>query len=194
MIVLRMLCTTCGKLRPRAARREACRDCYNAYMRVYNLTRYHRRRTEAIETLGGKCTACANTESLEFDHIDPETKTGEIGKLFTMGEKRLQVELLKCHLLCKKCHALKTAQQRSVEHGGGKTGKKDCRCDLCRPLKNSIIIQCRRIRILNMDWTKYILCPKCYSDTGAPCRKMRYPNSKVKSAMKVPHKERSKLQ
>lgn len=134
-----LICRICGTTVEKYADKRKCRKCYNAYMAEYILARYHRRRAEAIEQLGGKCTACGSAESLEFDHIDPKTKTGDTGKLFTMGEKRLQAELLKCHLLCKSCHGVKTSQQNSVEHGGGKTGKKNCYCELCKPLKLAYI-------------------------------------------------------
>lgn len=130
-----LICRNCNTEVEYYANGKLCQSCYNTYMAFYMLARYHRRREEAIEQLGGKCTACGSTEDLEFDHIDPKTKTGDTGKLFNQGEKRLQAELLKCHLLCKKCHAAKTAQQKSVAHGGGKTGKKNCCCELCKPLK-----------------------------------------------------------
>lgn len=35
----------------------------------------HRYRQNIIEFLGGKCAMCPETENLEFDHIDPNTRT-----------------------------------------------------------------------------------------------------------------------
>jgi hypothetical protein len=38
-------------------------------------------------------------------------------------------------LRCKRHHRIKTTNELSVEHGGGVTGKRNCYCDLCKPLK-----------------------------------------------------------
>ena len=64
------------------------KDAYNAYMRVYIGERYHRRRKEAIEKLGGKCAKCGSAENLQFDHIDRKTKTAAIGKIWTYKVER----------------------------------------------------------------------------------------------------------
>lgn len=109
---------------------------YNAYMRVYMTARYHRRRAMAIELLGGKCVACGTVKDLEIDHVDPAAKTFNVGSR-TVSEARYLAELKLCQLLCKYHHKIKTAAGNSVEHGGGLTGKKNCRCDLCKPLKNT---------------------------------------------------------
>ena len=45
------------------------------------------------------------------------------------------VELAKCQLLCQPHHLEKTIRERSVGHGEGLTGKRNCRCELCGPLK-----------------------------------------------------------
>ena len=74
--------------------------------RKYCLQWYHNRRKQFLEKLGNKCVMCGSTENLQFDHIDPSTKTVDIGRLLTT--KRAFDELSKCQLLCKKCHILKT--------------------------------------------------------------------------------------
>lgn len=84
---------------------------YNAYMRKYMLDRYHRRISEAIIELGAACAHCGSEEisELEFDHIDPSTKSFTIGtKAGSVSEDKLQAELKKCQLLCKTCHDIKT--------------------------------------------------------------------------------------
>lgn len=101
---------------------------------------YDRRHAQAIEQLGGKCVQCGSTYDLEFDHIEPSTKKSVISKMWTASESRFQAELLKCQLLCTSCHLEKTTQEklktgRKVEHGGGLTGKRNCYCPLCKPLK-----------------------------------------------------------
>jgi 5-methylcytosine-specific restriction endonuclease McrA len=40
------------------------------YIREYR----KKRKNDAIEQLGGQCVICGSKESLEFDHIKPETK------------------------------------------------------------------------------------------------------------------------
>lgn len=109
---------------------------YNEYQRIYQANRFRRRKAAAINQLGGCCVVCGSDEKLEFDHIDPQSKLYTIGMIFTHSETKLQSELLKCQLLCKSHHLEKTISQQSVDHGGGLTGKRNCRCSLCAPLKN----------------------------------------------------------
>src|SRR5262245_42712881 len=103
------------------------------------LARYHKRRAEAIQLLGGACTDCGSTEDLEFDHVNRSGKTGAIGKLFSRGKAWYLAELTKCQLLCGPCHRAKTLEEQSVAHGGGLTGKKSCYCDLCARLKRAYV-------------------------------------------------------
>jgi 5-methylcytosine-specific restriction endonuclease McrA len=113
------------------------REEYNAYMRDYQKARYYRRRLEAIASLGGKCVTCGRTEDLEFDHINPSDKTYNVARILTGGsEQKVQAELQKCQLLCKECHDKKTyavdGDQKTVGHGGGNSGKRNCKCEPCK--------------------------------------------------------------
>lgn len=108
------------------------------YHRKYNLARYHRIRSEAIAAKGGVCVDCGTTDSLEFDHVDASTKSFDVGKLLNVSKVAREAELSKCALRCKSCHILKTTRSGdngAVGHGGGLTGKRNCYCDLCAPLK-----------------------------------------------------------
>ncbi len=110
----------------------------NAYMNEYMQRRYRTRRAEALTILGGEhpcCVRCGSVDRLEIDHIDPATKLLDLGKLWSVAKARYLDELAKCQLLCHDCHAAKSAEEESVDHGGGMTGKKNCRCALCGPLK-----------------------------------------------------------
>ena len=119
-----------------------CREHYNESMRVYTLNRYHTRRAYYIGVMGGKCVDCGSADSLEFDHVDRSKKSFTITSSLTGGsKKRIEEELLKCVLRCKDCHRVKTTRESSVEHGGGLTGRRNCRCDLCRPLKNAYMLK-----------------------------------------------------
>lgn len=116
--------------------KDVSRESYNEYQRVYQLERYHRRRAQAIEKLGGECVVCGFQEDLEFDHIDPQLKSFSVSSLWSSSESKFWPEIEKCQLLCKEHHQEKTSAEQSVEHGKGLTGKKSCRCELCGPLKN----------------------------------------------------------
>lgn len=111
--------------------RKRCRSCYTAYQAPYYLARYHRRRREAVELLGGQCSRCGSSERLEFDHKERSLKSAEIALLLTQGQNRLNEEVQKCQLLCHGCHVEKTRQETTVGHGGGTTGIRRCKCELC---------------------------------------------------------------
>ncbi len=115
------------------------KEKYNAYQKEYQLKRYHDRRRFAIEYLGGRCSSCLSELKLEIDHIEPKKKAFSIGKMWSVAESTFIAELNKCQLLCSDCHLLKTKAQhnKTVRHGEGLTGKRNCRCDLCKPLKNA---------------------------------------------------------
>ena len=61
-----------------------------------------------IEKLGGKCVECGCTETLEFDHIDPSTKSFNIAAGYSKPKEVLLEEVAKCQLLCNKCHIEKS--------------------------------------------------------------------------------------
>lgn len=119
----------------------------NEYMREYMLKRYHRRRSAALEILGSACVDCGSQNNLEFDHANPNDKSFDVAKAFTsMAETKLWAELHKCVIRCKHCHLAKTSNENSVEHGQGKTGKRNCLCNLCKPLKNTYAREFKRKR------------------------------------------------
>lgn len=62
----------------------------------------------AIEYKGGSCTLCGYNKSiscLTFHHIDPKSKSFNIGQKWTIPWKRMVKELDKTVLLCCNCHA-----------------------------------------------------------------------------------------
>lgn len=110
----------------------------NEYHRIYNINRYHRIRAEEIAAKGGECVDCGSTDKLEFDHVDPKLKSFDVGKLLNYSAAKRKAELEKCVLRCKACHKIKTTangDNGAVGHGGGLTGKRNCYCELCAPLK-----------------------------------------------------------
>jgi len=93
---------------------------YNAYMNNYMKQRWKTRRKRAIQYLGGCCVKCGRTNKLQFDHIDPRSKTCTIAKASSFSNKRFLQEVEKCQLLCKKHHKLKTFKElhlRNVARG-----------------------------------------------------------------------------
>lgn len=111
-------------------------------MKSYRERRTAERYILAVALLGSKCAIC-NIEGVkfEFDHIDPETKTFTISThLWDYSWKRLEVELGKCQLLCKICHIRKSAMEKSVEHGQGLSGKRNCKCEPCKTRKNEYMV------------------------------------------------------
>lgn len=98
------------------------------YMREYMLSRYHRRKREYQEHLGGKCVSCGATDNLHFHHRDPSEKLYTIGKVLAgLSKEKADAEVEKCELLCPDCHK---AKHRSPH--GTLARYKDCRCDACR--------------------------------------------------------------
>ena len=80
------------------------------------LENYHRNRAAAVELMGGRCVRCGSTRKLEFDHIDPTTKTWPFIVVFKAWSwERIVEELEKAQLLCKRCHGKKSAEFRWKE-------------------------------------------------------------------------------
>lgn len=104
------------------------------YRRKYDLERYHHRRKEAIDFLGGKCNSCGSTESLEIDHIDPNKKEIPLGKMWGISKERFYKELEKCQVLCQPCHKEKNKTDNGEAQHGTDSGYHNlkCRCDACK--------------------------------------------------------------
>ena len=111
----------------------------NEYMKNYMLKRYHARRNEAIEYLGGECVSCNSKEDLELDHIKPDLKSFNISKLWSCSISKFREELNKCQLLCKFCHS-----NKSILEAGKKIAKgfhetvstyRYCKCEACKKAK-----------------------------------------------------------
>lgn len=128
------------------------REKYNEYMRTYMLRRYHRRRQEAIEMLGGACVDCGSMNDLEFDHADRTTKSLDIAKMWSYAEERWKAEVSKCVLRCKTCHGYKTIIERGMTIVKGRdvhgtlSSWKYCKCDKCRGAYNTYMKQYKKKR------------------------------------------------
>lgn len=84
----------------------------NEYQKKYQKNRYHERKKEAIRMLGGKCAVCGTTKNLELDHKNPDNKSFNVTKLWSVPEAEFKREVKKCKLLCNKHHRERTGKQR----------------------------------------------------------------------------------
>lgn len=97
------------------------------YMQEYRA----KRRSEAIEYLGGKCEWCGSEQELEFDHINPEDKEFKISG-YTGSIESFWIEVKKCQLLCQSCHQFKTLSlERRADCPSIAQYKRGCRCEGC---------------------------------------------------------------
>lgn len=101
----------------------------------YDRKRHQERLTWATDLLGGVCSKCGSKDRLEFDHVDPASKTACISDVVGRWSiQRLRTELTKCQLLCKPCHIDKTLADNGrtrSPHGAIRCYQNGCRCDLC---------------------------------------------------------------
>lgn len=101
--------------------------------------RREHRRLELIILLGGVCARCAVTDGLEFDHKDSTTKSFNIsGRSLDRPWAVLLSEVAKYQLLCRLHHwekTLESGEVETVQHGGGASGKRNCRCQPCKDKK-----------------------------------------------------------
>jgi hypothetical protein len=92
--------------------------------REYQRLWRERRRRDWFDK-NGPCIKCHSWENLEIDHIDPKLKTSH--RIWSWSEKRRDRELAKCQVLCKVCHAEKSAttKPRGENQGNSKLSDKD---------------------------------------------------------------------
>lgn len=106
--------------------------------REYFNNRRKNRRMKFIDLLGGKCERCGATDGLQFDHRQPNKKEFRIADRIDAPEDILMKEVMKCVLLCAKCHRDKTREmgehgQPEARHGTLWMYKHyGCRCDKCK--------------------------------------------------------------
>jgi len=109
----------------------------NDYMRRYMTERYHRRRSVWIQKLGGICVSCSTKKNLEFDHIKAKDKSFDVAKALSgWSEKRLEIEMVKCQLLCSRCHLRKSYASGDIlptaKDHGTLAMYRYCKCNQCR--------------------------------------------------------------
>ena len=127
-------------------------------MAEYMRQRRKTRKAQALKLLGGVCKVCGTTENLEFDHINPKTKVGNVTapKLIDGKIELFIEEVNKCQLLCKPHHLEKSKANKELGTtyppafcGGGAKYGLGCRCDLCKEWKKQY-----RAELIKYDGTK----------------------------------------
>jgi hypothetical protein len=81
-----------------------CKECVYESQKK----RWIDRKKKAINMLGGKCCKCgynANYAAFDFHHLDPSKKEFDWKNLRYRSWKNIVVELKKCVLVCRNCHA-----------------------------------------------------------------------------------------
>jgi hypothetical protein len=118
--------------------REKMRD----YMRVYRQERLD----WALDLLGRRCVVCGATERLQFDHVDPATKTKPVTTMLHASRMAFESEVKKCQLLCHEHHKTKSNAERRqrparpivVRHGTAWAyNEHGCRCEPCKEAKRA---------------------------------------------------------
>ena len=62
--------------------------------------------------LGGRCVDCGETEDLELDHIDPDTKRFQpFGSGYAKPWEVWIEEVFRCELRCASCHLVRTVRE-----------------------------------------------------------------------------------
>lgn len=74
------------------------------YLKNYSREWIKKRRNDFFKNKS--CAKCGSNENLELDHIDPKNKVTH--KVWSRNKNFREKELLKCQVLCKKCHKEKT--------------------------------------------------------------------------------------
>jgi hypothetical protein len=94
---------------------QKARERYVTHRERINAARLETRRAlklEMVALLGGACVLCGydkHPAALDFDHIDPKTKTKGVAQLLmSRSREKIIEEVRKCRLLCANCHREET--------------------------------------------------------------------------------------
>lgn len=97
-------CKTTGEENFYKSSKYYCKVCWN--QKTYQAGKD---KVQALKLeYGGKCTKCEYDkclDALEFHHLDPTQKEFNLGARRGLNIKDLRVELNKCILVCRNCHA-----------------------------------------------------------------------------------------
>ena len=97
---------------------------------------------------------CGSADSLEIDHIDYESKSFSVSRLWGVNESDFWAEIGKCQLLCSEHHVEKTKVESSLRHPitHGKywaAYKYKCGCEVCVAYRDATNLARRQARASN---------------------------------------------
>lgn len=109
-----------------ATRSKFCKEHHRQYVRQhyadnkqYYVDKAKRAKAEVVvwlnELKSQPCTDCGETYPpyvMDFDHLDPDLKLGEVAKFTSYGRKKVMDEIAKCELVCANCHRIRTHNRR----------------------------------------------------------------------------------
>lgn len=81
-----------------------CKSCLLDFQKQ----RWKSRKADAVNLFGGKCCMCGynkNLAALDFHHLDPTIKEYNWNRLCQFPWDKIVLELKKCILVCRNCHA-----------------------------------------------------------------------------------------
>jgi len=109
-------CVIHGEAKHRRKENGTCSRCTKC--EIENLTEFRRARKQAlIDAAGGKCVRCGyskTTAALEFHHRVPSEKVFELSLAgMTKSAELIAIEVVKCDLVCRNCHAEIHEEMRS---------------------------------------------------------------------------------
>lgn len=109
----------CFKNKEKGTKQTICKTCHREYKKKHyhnNKKEHYRRNKETDDKINAfileykekhRCTICNESDEscLDFHHIDPSKKEGEISLLRKGGSiKKVISEIEKCVILCSNCH------------------------------------------------------------------------------------------
>lgn len=145
-----MICNFCKNTFESLYIGKKCHACHLAYKRAWSNAKYASLRRELVLSMGGICVDCGATSGLEFDHVIASEKQFDVGQILNHSREVVEEELKKCVLRCHACHAAKSrvSDWGEVQHGGGLTGKRKCKCRPCIDKANAYSKEWKRSRRL----------------------------------------------
>lgn len=126
----------------------------------YQRNRAQQRIIMAREILGNQCVNCGSRENLEFDHVDPSSKVGNVSEIANWTLERFLGEVSKCQLLCSSCHTQKTNKENYELCPVTNQGWYRCPCGTCRERKR--LYHTEYMRKYRQRKTNGLLSPRSY--------------------------------
>jgi hypothetical protein len=99
----------------RSERTKSWRNKNRDKVREYEAKRWKQKRGIAYSYLKeNPCSICGESRipCLQFDHIDPSTKSFNVSTPYGKTKDEVLEEIKKCRVLCANCHAMVTAEQQ----------------------------------------------------------------------------------